>query len=448
MSHWAGFLRIYFDRRIAVIFLLGFSSGLPAPLDFANLVIRLSDSGFSRTSNGLFALATLAFAVNFLWAPLVDRMGIRFLTPWLGQRRAWALASQFVLMAAIVWMGVLDPTSQLVWFAAATVAVSFASATQDVVIDAYRIEILEPEKYAAGAAAAVFGWHVGASVVGGAGGLYLVASFDWNVSYFVMAGMVSVGIITVLLCREPRREFSPELVAWEAAAADRIGQKLTSEFLRALAIKFHNAATAPFADFFRRGAGIAIVILGFIVFYKLGDALLGRMAGVFYRELGFSHTDIADVAKLYGVVALIIGGLLGGILAGRFGLFRALLISGILMAATNLMFSWLATAGKDQAVFIIAVVSDNLTAGMATTTFVAYLSSLCNVAYTATQYALLASLGNLARILYAAASGFMVDRLGGDWALFFVITALAAIPGLLILLWLMRNFPPSITSPR
>lgn len=443
MKSWLESAKVYFDKRMLVIFLLGFSSGMPSPLVFANLSVWLKDAGLSRTSIGVFGLVGTAYALNFLWAPLVDRLKLPLLTDRLGQRRSWALLSQLALFGAILSMGMMSPGAQIFGLALAAVVVSFSSATQDIVIDAYRIERLAPEEYAAGSAVGVAGWLLGAAVVGFSG-LYLVSYFDWNTAYLASSGFVLVGVLTILFCREPdRARADPESALEDALSARLHGMARLSKGLADYGTWFYGAVFAPFVDFFRRLGWVALIILIFVVLYKTGEAMLGRMAFVFYREIGFDHTEIADVSKVLGTIATIAGLLLGGVLGKRFGVLPALLASGILMAATNLTYAWLATVGKDQSVFMVAVFADNLTSGMATTTFVAYLSSLCNLAYTATQYALLASLGNFARIQFAAVAGWMVDSLGGDWAVFFVLTAIIAIPGLLILIWMIRRFPPS-----
>lgn len=431
-------LRVYLDRRMATLLALGFASGLPAPLVFNNLSIWLRDEGVSRTDIGLFALVATPYAINFLWAPLVDRLRLPLFTDRLGQRRGWALFTQILLMGAILVMASTDPGADLMRVAAAALFVTFLSATQDIVIDAYRIEVLEPERYGAGSAVAIWGWHLGGTLVGGAGGLYLAQAFGWNTAYLVLAFAVGIGMMAVLLSPEPVRRPPPDTLTRERATEVAIEARLGGASGRAAA-RFYGAVIAPFAEFMRRDGWLLVLV--FIFVFKLGDALLGRMSGVFYRELGFSLTEIADVAKVYGLAANVLGVLAGGVLVHRLGIFRGLLVAGLLAAATNLTYSWLAISGMDMTVFVVAVVTDNFTSGLATVAFVAYLSSLCNVAYTATQYALLASIGNLARIWFSAASGWMVDGLGGDWALFFAITAVVALAGLPLLLFIMWRFP-------
>jgi MFS transporter, PAT family, beta-lactamase induction signal transducer AmpG len=430
----------YRDRRMATLLALGFSSGLPAPLVFTNLSIWLRDEGVSRTGIGLFALAATPYAINFLWAPLVDQMKLPYFTERFGRRRGWALATQLLLMVAIAVLAQAQPAANLWGVAMAVLFVTFVSATQDVVIDAYRIDVLEPDQYGAGSAAAIWGWHLGGTLIGGAGGLVLAQAFGWNAAYLLLAAAVSIGILAILVSPEPPYRPPPETVQREARVAAVLHRV---SWLRGrsadVAAWFYSAAIAPFADFMRREGWVLILV--FIVVFKFGDALLGRMSGVFYRELGFGLGQIAEVMKVYGFVANGIGVVAGGLLVAKLGLFRALFIGGLLAAATNLMYSWLAMSGNDPVVFRIAVVADNFTSGMATVAFVAYLSSLCNVAYTATQYALLASVGNLGRIWLSAASGWMVDRLDGDWSMFFAITAGVALLGLPLLLVLMWRFP-------
>jgi MFS transporter, PAT family, beta-lactamase induction signal transducer AmpG len=435
----------YLNRRMLTLLALGFSSGLPAPLVFSNLSIWLRDEGVSRTDIGLFALAATPYAINFLWAPLIDRMRLPWLTDRFGRRRGWALLTQFLLMAAIVWMSFASPSAYLWMMAVATLLVTTASATQDIVIDAYRIDVLEPDQYAAGSAVAIWGWHIGGTLVGGAGGLILADLYGWQAAYQVLALAIGVGICAILLSPEPTRPVSRQVAEDERAVRDSLARSLPDRTAAAFAW-IYNAVIAPFAEFMRRDGWWLILLFVFV--FRLGDAMLGRMSGVFYRELGFSLTDIAEVSKAYGFAANMLGVFLGGVLAARIGVLKALLIAGAATAATNLTYTALAMVGHAKWMLVLAVVTDSFTSGLVAVSFVAYLSGLCNVAYTATQYALLASLGNLSRIWLSASSGYLVDRLDGDWALFFIITAVLALLGLPLLMWLMRRFPSHASDAR
>jgi MFS transporter, PAT family, beta-lactamase induction signal transducer AmpG len=429
-TSWTDGIRVYLDRRMLIILIFGFASGLPAPLVYSNLSIWLTDAGFSRSSVGLFSLATTAYAINFLWAPLVDRLRLPGLTDRLGRRRGWALLTQLLLIAAIVFLGLTDPTSDVALMALACVFVAFVSATQDIVIDAYRVDILKPEEFGAGSAVAIWGWHIGGTLIGGAGGLYLAASLGWSATYLILACTLLIAVAATLLAPEPKpRDPLPQSVSdSDAPVAERT------------AIWLRQALIDPFAEFMRRDWWLLILVFVFV--FKFGDALLGRMSGVFYRELGFELTQIADVTKVFGLAAVCLGVLAGGVLVRMAGVFRALLAGGLAAAATNLAYAYLASAGQDMQVFALAVIADNFTGGLATVAFVAYLAGLCNTAFSATQYALLNSLGNLARIWFASSAGAIVDGLGGDWALFFTITAglaLLGLPLLLVLMWVLPD---------
>ena len=415
-------LSVYRDRRFAAIFGLGVASGLPSSLVFATLSIWLREEGLSRTAIGLFGAVATPYAINFLWAPILDHTRIPVLGA-LGRRRSWIVAVQAMLCLAIAAMALAEPTAHAAALAVAAFAVALLSATQDVAIDAYRVEILEPETYGAGAAVAVLGWHLGA-FVSGAGALYFADAVSWQAAYFGAAVLLAVLMAVPLLAAEPRSDTV-------APRVRRVGQWL------------RRAVVAPFAEFFGRLGGLAVAVIAFIVFYKFGEAMLGRMAGVFYVDLAFTKVEIANYAKSIGLAATLLGVVLGGVLCARVRIVTALFAGGIAMASTNLLFALLAWTGKDYGLLAAAVFLDNLTAGLATSAFVAYLSSLCNREFTATQYALLASIGNFARIQLGAVSGWAVDRMDGDWAAFFVLTTVAVLPGLALLAVIARRRPPA-----
>ena len=426
-------LRLYLNAPVLRVLMLGFASGLPSPLLFSNLSIWLRDGGVSRTDVGLFALVATPYALNFLWAPLLDRAPLPGLRR-LGQRRSWLVLCQGLMALALLLMSQsgfdtgATPES-LGLLALLALLLATASATQDVVIDAFRIESLGPDRQGAGAAAAIWGWHLGGTLVGGAGGLMLAEALSWSTAYGVFALVMGAALGLTLLAPEPPAPRRTE--------AKGLGDQLRAAFF------------LPLKAFTRR-EGWALILI-FIFVFKLGDALLGRMASVFYRELGFSLGEIAAVAKVYGLSANFIGIAIGGVLVARLGLYRALFAGGLAAAATNLGYAALAHLGQASLPFTIAVVLDNFTGGLATVAFVAYLSSLCDRAYTATQYALLASLGNLARIWFSASAGAMVDGLGGAWDQFFLLTTVLACAGLPLLVRLMRRYPlappPPTTEP-
>lgn len=418
---WTARLR---DPRFRTIFLFGMASGLPSSLVFATLSIWLREEGLSRTSIGLIGAAATPYAVNFLWAPFVDRFRLGALQARMGQRRSWVLACQVLLVPAILVMGLQDPGSAALSLGLCALAVSVLSATQDVAIDAYRVEILDPDEYGVGAALAIYGWHTGAFVTG-AGALYVAAFGGWALAYSAAAATIGLIAIATLAAREPDR---PEEALTQA--------QTVLEWL-------HDAAIAPLTDFFGRLGWLAALVLATIVFYKFGDAMLGRMAGVFYVDLGFTKVEIANYTKSVGLFATLLGVGVGGWVCMRIGIMRAMFLGAFLMMITNLAFALLAASGRNFELLATVVFFDNLTGGMATTAFVAYLSSLCNVAFTATQYALLASLGNFARIQLGSVSGWVVDGLGGDWALFFVAVAAMSLPAI-FLLWLLVRLMPEI----
>jgi len=426
MTSWMQSLAVYRERRVAVLGLFGFASGLPLALVFATLSAWLSQAGVSKTLIGLFAWASTAYTFKFVWSPAVDRLAIPMLGGWLGQRRSWLLVSQFAVIAAILGLGATDPASELVWTAAWAVALAAASATQDIVADAYRIESLDEDRFAAGMASFVFGYRT-AMLVSGGGALVIANYAGWYWAYASMAALMAVGVLATLISPEPVTSGVPGEVAVEGEGLfARVGGQL------------RRAIVEPFADFTTRPGWLLIV--AFIVLYKYGDALLGNMANPFYIETGFSTAEIGVVSKTWGFFATVLGGVLGGVAAVRWGLLRALMVAGVLQALSNLVFAAQAAVGYSVPVLTVTVAVENFTGGMATTVFVAYLSSLCNIAFTATQYALLSSLSAMARTFLSSGGGWLADQV--DWISYFLITTLAAVPGLLLLFWLIRRYPP------
>ncbi len=435
---WWAAVAVYRDRRVLSLLFLGFSSGLPFGVLAEPLSAWLTEAGISKTEIGLFALVSIPYSLKVLWAPLVDRVALPVLGRLLGRRRSWALLAQTLLLAGIVLMGASDPSASLAATAALAFLVAFASASQDIVIDAYRVEILEEHQLAAGAAITVFGWRIG-QVGAGAAGLILADVLPWPVVFTLIAAMVGVGMGTILLNPEPKAPAVDDASA--TAARARAFLEGRPHLPHRLAVAFawiYAAAVQPIVEFLGRRHWLAI--LAFIALYKFGDAILAVMKVPFFLEVGFSKTEIAEVVKLFGVVAVIAGGLFGGVLLARIGILRGLLVCGVLMAASNLVFVLQAWAGADVRMLAVTIAVENITTGMGTTAFVAYLSSLCNLAYTATQYALLTSLMALSRTVLSSGAGWLADRM--TWPDFFVATTLAAVPGLLLLLWMIRTFPP------
>lgn len=439
---WWTAAAVYRDRRVLSLLFLGFSSGLPFGVLAEPLSAWLVAADVSKTRIGLFALVSIPYSLKFLWAPLVDRLSLPLLTARLGRRRGWALLAQTVLLVSIIAMGGTDPATDLAATAALALVVAFASASQDIVIDAYRVEILEDHQLAAGAATTVFGWRLG-QVGAGALGLILADILPWPMVFTLIAAMVGVGMVAILLNPEPRAVDTAEADANEARAGAFLARRphLPPGLAAALAW-IYAAAVFPIVEFVGRRHWLAIVF--FIALYKFGDAVLAVMKVPFFLETGFTNTEIAEVVKLFGVVAVIGGGLIGGVLLARIGILRGLLVCGVLMAASNLVFIAQAFVGPDLRMLAVTIAVENITTGMGTAAFVAYLSSLCNLAYTATQYALLTSLMALSRTVLSSGAGWLADRM--TWPGFFVASTLAAVPGLLLLMWMIRVFPPSADS--
>lgn len=432
-ASWLNAASIYFDRRVLVILFLGFSEGLPLALTGSTLNVWLREQGVSKTGIGLFALVTMPYALKFLWAPLIDRLRLPLLTRLFGRRRGWALVTQAGLMVALLGLAGTNPATELWWTALFAVLVAFCSASQDIVVDAYRVEVLDENRQAAGAAVLVLGYRFG-MLAAGAGALYIADFHGWRVAYEAMAALVLVGVVTILINQEPKVAVSPESLQREQHVADWLAARPhLSGRMAALLSWLYGAVVAPFAQFMSRKGWV--VMLAFIATYKLGEVLAGVMSSPFYVDLGFTKTEIATVTKLFGLWATIIGGLLGGLLVGRVGVLRGLMIGGILQMVSNISYVALAWAGHDLSALAVTVAVENVCGGVATAAFVAYLSGLCNVAYTATQYALLSSFYKLGGDLFGASSGWLADRM--DWVSFFLLSMAGALPALILLTRLM-----------
>lgn len=429
---WHDSIQNYRDRRFAAIFFLGISSGLPLALVFGTLTVWMAKEGVDKTTVGLFSAVTLPYALKFLWAPVLDRVRFSLLTQFLGQRRGWTVATQLALIPAIAAMALTDPAANPGLMAVFALIVSFCSASQDIVIDAYRVELLEEEKIGIGASTVVVGYRIGMWIAS-AGALNMVGGLGWSTVYLIMAALILIGVVTVLLSPEPVRSADTEAVARERRVAEYLAQRPELSGPRAAVLAWmYGAVVSPFVDFMTRPQWL--VILLFIVFYKFGDSMAGVMTNYFMVELGFSEAQIGNVGKTVGLVATLLGFVLGGWLITNMGLLWALWICGGVQMLSNLMFAMQAMIGHDIGILALTIGAENLAGGMGTAAFVAYLTGLCNLTYTATQYALLSAVASVGRTILAAPAGRLAEVL--DWVPFFLVTTLAALPGLALLLWL------------
>ncbi len=489
-------LCIFLRPPVRSMLFLGFSAGIPLLLMFSSLSLWLREAGVERSAVTFFSWAALGYSFKFLWAPLIDRLPLPLLTQYLGRRRAWLLASQLSILGAILWMASIDPsqgTPALTQMAFAAILLGFSAATQDIVIDAYRIEAAPPRLQALMSATYIAGYRVG-MVVSGAGALFLAAAFGssaetytysaWQLTYALMGSTMLVGLSTTLLISEPqayRQEnhpysawdysrlllvfilaagvfgstfffSSPQFEVWKRGlgALSRFLLESAHFFLALLCaalagwllVRLHwvkpqmarETWIAPIVDFFRRyGLGTALLLLALIGLYRISDIVLGVISNVFYQDLGFSKPQIAAAVKTFGVFVSIAGGMLGGLLANRFGVLPILMLGGLLSAATNLLFVLLASLGDVLPMLYLTVAADNLAAGLASAAFVAFLSSLTNVAFTAVQYAIFSSLMTLLPKVLGGYSGTLVSAIG--YPNFFIFTTLLGIP-VLALIWL------------
>jgi len=437
---------VYLDRRMVRILLLGIISGFPWVLIGSSLSLWLKEDGLSRSTIGWAGLIFGVYAINYLWAPIIDRIRIPWLTNKIGHRRGWIVTMQFFILVSLVCWSTIDPTANLWAVIAIGLVIAIASATQDITVDALRIEQIgenEGMSMQAGAAMAVVGWWTGYKL-GGVVALNAAQYFQnagienyWQTTFLVLGVIViacNIGLMFVHESQPTERQIA------QRQTDQMIEEKLGSSGVITKMIAWISGTIAgPIISFFKRnGFKIAIGILGFVFLFKIGEAFLGRMSIVFYKEMGFSKGDIALYSKGIGWITTVVFTLLGGLFAIRSGVVKAMFISGILMAATNLLFAALAWSGKSELLFAVAVLLDDIAAAFATVAFVAFISLMVDRTYTATQYALLASIGTLGRTTLAASSGELVDWLNGDWGIFFIITTVMVIPSL-ILLWFIRN---------
>jgi MFS transporter, PAT family, beta-lactamase induction signal transducer AmpG len=428
-ASWREGWAVYLQRRVLIVLLLGFSSGLPLALSGSTLRFWMRESGIDLETIGLFALVGLPYTIKFVWAPLVDALDVPLLSAWLGRRRGWLILSQLALIVAIVLLGLCNPAFTP-WYIVFGVAllVATASATQDIVVDAFRIESLDESEQAAGMASYVAAYRI-SNLVSTAGALYIVSGLEefglargpaWTGAYIAMAALIVVGMIAVLLARAPAERAEEESASVASNPAARV----------------FRAAYGAFSDLLSRD--MAIASLAFVVLYKFTDAFSGVMTEAFVLDLGFERTDYAKIVKGVGLAATLLGGFAGGFLARAYSLPASLWIGGVLQATANLSFTWLAFVGMNHWALALAITVENFTSAIGTVIFVAYLSSLCkNPLHVATQYALLTAFASLGRTVFSAGAGYVAKATG--WPLFFAICVLVAVPSLILLAWLQRR---------
>jgi MFS transporter, PAT family, beta-lactamase induction signal transducer AmpG len=421
-------LAVYLKPRVLVIMFLGFSSGLPLALSGSTLLVWMTEAGVNLGTIGLFALVGTPYTIKFLWAPLIDALDVPLLSRRFGRRRGWLLLSQFLLMAAIVFLGLCNPSVSPFPVAIGALLVATASATQDIVVDAFRVESLDESEQAAGMASYVAAYRIG-MLVSTAGALFLVSGFQgfglghsdaWSAGYAAMAVLVLIGVATTLFAHETEKSASAVVAQARETSLQRVVE----------------AAVGAFSEFLTRD--LALVALAFVILFKFTDALSGAMTAPFVIDLGFSRNEYAAIIKGVGLAATLIGGFAGGALASAYSLPASLWIGGLAQGVANLAFSWQAVLGHNAAWLTFAIIAENFTSAVATVIFVAYLSALCrNPLHTATQYALLTALAAFGRTYLSSAAGFIAAATG--WAWFFAICAAAGLPALALLAWLQRR---------
>ena len=437
---------VYFDSRMIKILLLGAISGFPWVIIGSSLSLWLQEDGLSRSTIGWAGLIFAVYAFNYLWAPIIDRVRIPWLTNKIGHRRGWIVLMQIIILLSLICWSLINPTTNLALVITIGLIIAIASATQDITVDALRIEQIgenEGKSMQAGAAMAVVGWWTGYKL----GGVVALTSAEffqsfgfenyWQITFLILGILIiacNIGLMFINETAQTDRKESQRRT--DKMIEDKLG---SSNLITKIIAWVTGTVVGPIISFFKKnGFNIALAILAFIFLFKIGEAFLGRMSVIFYKEIGFTKSDIALYSKGLGWLTTVIFTLLGGLFAIRSGVIKALFVSGVLMASTNLLFSILAWSGKSELLFAIAVIFDDMAAAFATVAFVAFISMLVDRTYTATQYALLASIGTAGRTSLAASSGALVDWLNGDWGIFFILTAIMVIPSL-IFLYMIRH---------
>lgn len=434
---WKESFAIYLHKRVIVMLFLGFSAGLPFLLVFSTLSAWLRVEGVSLTAIGFFSWVGLTYSIKVFWAPVIDRMPLPVLARVLGRRRSWMFVAILGIAGGLLGMAGTDPSEDLVRMALFALVVAFSSATQDIVVDAYRIEAVEKELQGAMAATYQTGYRIAIIVSGGAA-IAMASYLDWSLVYVAMAALTSVGLVTVLIIREPDPIRSAAVAEREERVVKFVERNANlPRWARDAGAWFVGAVVCPFVDFFGRYGKVAFLILAFVGLFRVSDVLMGAMANPFYIDTGFTLLQIGTIVKVYGVVATIIGAFGGGVLIARYGIFKPLLLGAFLLPLTNLLFAALDIMGPELWMLYVTITLDNLSVGLSGTVFIAYLSSLTSTAYTATQYALFTSLMTLPGKLFAGFSGMVVDAQG--YFEFFIYTAIAGIPAVLLVLFLMRR---------
>ena len=441
---WLESFQVYLHLPVLIMLLLGFSAGLPFLLIFSTLSVWLTESDVSRAQIGYFSWVGLMFSIKVFWAPVVDRLPLPYLTAFLGKRRSWMLLAQIGIVIGLIGIASSNPGENLTQVALLALLIAFSAATQDITIDAYRIEAAEEDFQAAMAATYQLGYRI-ALIVAGAGALYTAEFVSWPAAYLTMAACMGVGMVTVLLIAEPPHKVSEETKKREAELDDLLFGKNHSGPAARIGAWFSSAVVSPIVDFFARiGFVSALLILLFIGLYRLSDITMGIMANPFYIDMGYTKAEIASIIQIYGVIMTAVGALAGGLLVARFGIMRPLLAGAILMVLTNLVFAYLAYAvpglETNTARLIhlgMTICADNFSAGFASAAFIAYMSSLTNTAYTATQYALFSSLFTLPGKFVGGFSGEVVEAFG--YINFFSYAAVLGIPAVILTIVLMRR---------